>query len=117
MDIHVHDLVSKPLRGNDAKDHLPRRSRGRSRHDGNVYPLLSRTEKESLMSADDGWENIHMKSGEVHVIPVRDVIVHESQDCVCVPTQEAVFRDDGSCNWLYIHHSLDGRELSETKKE
>lgn len=37
-----------------------------------------------------------------------------SEDCVCGPTVEPVKRDDGSVGWVVVHHSLDGRELSES---
>lgn len=49
----------------------------------------------------------------VHVVPVGDLIAHDSDggDCPCGPTAEAVMRDDGSNGWLVTHHSLDGREL------
>lgn len=49
----------------------------------------------------------------VHVLPVNDLIEHEDNDCPCGPTTEAVFRDDGSNEWIIIHHSLDGREAHE----
>lgn len=51
----------------------------------------------------------------VHVIPVNDLIEHETSGdgCACGPTAEPVFRDDGSNGWLITHHSLDGREASE----
>lgn len=52
----------------------------------------------------------------VHVIPVGDLIEHDTSgdsDCVCGPSTEAVFRDDGSNGWLVVHNSLDGRELNE----
>lgn len=50
----------------------------------------------------------------VHVMPLNDVVEHEeSEDCLCGPSIEAVFREDGSNGWLIIHHSLDGRELHE----
>lgn len=51
----------------------------------------------------------------VHVFPVFDLIEHEIEgdSCVCGPTVEAVFREDGSNGWLITHHSLDGRELQE----
>lgn len=49
----------------------------------------------------------------VHVEPVNDLIEHEDNDCLCGPDVEAVFRNDGSNDWLITHHSLDGRELSE----
>lgn len=52
---------------------------------------------------------------ERHVIPRDDLIQHESEtDCVCVPECEPVKRENGSVGWLYIHHSLDGREASES---
>jgi hypothetical protein len=50
----------------------------------------------------------------IHTMPVNDAIDHEvSEDCACGPTAEAVKADDGSVGWLYIHHSLDGREKCE----
>lgn len=51
----------------------------------------------------------------VHVAPVADLIEHATDggDCACGPDVEAVFRDDGSNEWLITHHSLDGREASE----
>lgn len=54
--------------------------------------------------------------GPVHVLPVDDLIEHDDvgDGCACGPTVEAVFREDGSNGWLITHHSLDGREASET---
>jgi hypothetical protein len=51
----------------------------------------------------------------VHVCPINDLIEHnrDGDSCLCGPTVEAVFRDDGSNGWLIIHHSLDGREKYE----
>lgn len=50
----------------------------------------------------------------VHVVPLDDQVDHPlTEDCVCGPTPEAVFRPDGSNAWLYTHHSLDGREATE----
>lgn len=41
-------------------------------------------------------------------------IEHElGADCVCGPRVEPVKQDDGSIDWVYVHHSLDGRELAE----
>lgn len=41
-------------------------------------------------------------------------IEHEiSEDCICGPRCEPVKCDDGSIGWLYVHHSLDGRETRE----
>lgn len=51
---------------------------------------------------------------EAHVIPAFDAIDHTADhDCVCYPRCETVQRDNGSLGWLYIHHSLDGRERRE----
>jgi len=36
-----------------------------------------------------------------------------SEDCVCGPRCEPVERADGSIGWVYVHHSLDGREANE----
>lgn len=51
----------------------------------------------------------------VHVIPVDDLIEHDTSgdDCVCGPDHELVPTSDGD-GWLVIHNSLDGRELHET---
>lgn len=49
-------------------------------------------------------------SGTRHVVPIADLVEHEDVDCVCGPTTEPVFREDGSNAWLVTHHSLDGRE-------
>ncbi len=51
----------------------------------------------------------------VHVLPVADLIDHESvgEDCPCGPTVEPVPSGDGSMGWLVTHHSLDGREARE----
>ncbi len=55
-------------------------------------------------------------SDAVHVYPLGDLIEHETcgDACVCGVTSELVKRNDGSVGWLLVHHSLDGRELSET---
>jgi hypothetical protein len=49
-----------------------------------------------------------------HVMPCGDVIDHlTGPDCLCGPSSELVKRKDGSDGWLYVHHSLDGRENTE----
>jgi hypothetical protein len=47
-----------------------------------------------------------------HVLPRNDLIRHSDlgQGCICGPSIEAVFREDGSNGWLITHHALDGRE-------
>lgn len=67
------------------------------------------------MSNAGGWdvrEPLH--SSDVHVLPVNDLIAHESDACPCGPTTEAVNRPDGSIGWVITHHSLDGREARES---
>ncbi|WP_179278339.1 hypothetical protein [Rhodococcus sp. 15-649-2-2] len=54
-----------------------------------------------------------MTVGDIHVVPVNDLIEHLDDDCPCGATTEPVPRDDGSVGWLITHHSLDGRELHE----
>lgn len=50
-----------------------------------------------------------------HVYPVDDLIDHEadSDNCVCIPRVEAMTEGPGPTDWLYVHSSLDGRELEE----
>lgn len=54
-------------------------------------------------------------SGDYHVCPVNDLIEHDTtgEDCICGPECVPVERDDGSFGFMYVHASLDGRELSE----
>ena len=49
-----------------------------------------------------------------HVYPLDDVIEHERTGggCACIPRVEAVQTESGDA-WIYTHHSLDGRELTE----
>jgi hypothetical protein len=63
--------------------------------------------------------------GSAHVRPIGDLVEHEAApDCVCGPTPQEVTVDlyaDGSdvpigsavAGWLFVHHSLDGREKLE----
>jgi hypothetical protein len=53
----------------------------------------------------------------VHTYPVNDLIEHDtdSGDCLCGPATEPVPLDDGTIGWQVIHHSLDGREQTETQ--
>lgn len=50
-----------------------------------------------------------------HVMPNRDLIEHEaSEDCVCGPEPLNVTEmGDAGDRWVYVHHSLDGRELAD----
>lgn len=62
--------------------------------------------------ASPGWV-LGRHDGEVHVIPLLDLIEHGLADCVCGTTTEPVERADGSFGWIITHHSLDGREAQE----
>lgn len=48
----------------------------------------------------------------VHVVPQGDLITHETVDCPCGPLVELRQTDDGD-RWMYVHHSLDGREIED----
>lgn len=60
-----------------------------------------------------------MAIGDVHTYPVADLIEHEidGSECPCGPTVEPVPREDGSIGWHVVHHSLDGRELTELDRK
>ncbi len=51
----------------------------------------------------------------LHTYPVNDLIEHDTDGdgCPCGPRAEPVIRADGSCGWVVVHHSLDGREHTE----
>ena len=52
----------------------------------------------------------------LHVVPVNDLIEHQTdEDCPCGPTPELVQRFGEPDRWVIVHHSLDGRELTETR--
>lgn len=59
------------------------------------------------------WITLTLDEDEVHVVPLDDDVDHSPDDCVCGPTVEVVFREDGSNGWLVSHVSLDGREGKE----
>lgn len=56
-------------------------------------------------------------SEAIHVFPPNDLVWHDIDEeggaCVCGPSPELATDDDGEDVWVYIHHSLDGRELDE----
>lgn len=56
-----------------------------------------------------------METDTRHVVPVDDLIEHDTDtdSCICGPEITPVERDDGSIAWIVVHHSLDGRELNE----
>ena len=62
------------------------------------------------------WEStVNPDLDTIHVVPVDDLIEHPlNADCVCIPRCEPLEREDGTIGWLYVHHSLDGRESQHT---
>lgn len=61
----------------------------------------------------DGWYLAEDPRGEIHVVPYRDAVGHEADDCPCGADLEPCPREDGSIGWLHVHHSLDNREKKE----
>ena len=60
-------------------------------------------------------EDYTVPPNTVHVVPHDDLIRHTmADDCLCGPSAEHLANDDGD-GWLFVHHSLDGRELDEMK--
>jgi hypothetical protein len=55
----------------------------------------------------------------VHVVPVNDLLAHdlEGEDCACLVTVEPVMAENGSCGWLIVHNSWDGREHREADQQ
>ncbi|GAA0705277.1 hypothetical protein GCM10010193_70440 [Kitasatospora atroaurantiaca] len=50
----------------------------------------------------------------VHCVPLDDAVSHDlTDDCPCGPRSRPEECRDGSTGWVVIHHSLDGRELTE----
>lgn len=50
----------------------------------------------------------------VHVWPIGDLIDHEQSDrCACKPTADVFATRNAALTYQYVHHSLDGRELTE----
>lgn len=57
-----------------------------------------------------------MATERLHVVPTSDLVEHDvDEDCVCGPTPDPVFRDDGTNGWIFVHHALDGRDTGERK--
>jgi hypothetical protein len=65
-----------------------------------------------VTAADPKWDWQDDGTGPMHIRPINDLIEHEWADCVCLPSPQLVDTDHGD-GWMYIHHSLDGREKSE----
>lgn len=54
----------------------------------------------------------------VHTYPTRDLIEHELEGdgCACGPRVVQVIGPDGATGQQVVHHSLDGRELTEPSR-
>jgi hypothetical protein len=68
------------------------------------------------MSGRGGWKlDPDLDGIDLHVRPRDDVIWHPlDPDCVCGPrATEARHTTTGRETTMYVHHSLDGRELRE----
>lgn len=64
------------------------------------------------------YRNVAEDDNTLHVMPVDDLVEHQpSDECVCHPSPDPVERKDGTYGWLYVHHSLDGREVEERRAE
>lgn len=52
---------------------------------------------------------------DYHIYPVNDLVEHDADggDCVCGPRVEAMTEGPGPTDWLFVHSSLDGREVEE----
>ena len=59
----------------------------------------------------EDWVMKPTDHASAHVIPCGDQIEHVTDpDCPCGPTPELVRHSLRLGGWLYVHHSLDGRE-------
>ena len=51
---------------------------------------------------------------EIHVVPVDDDIDHEADDtCICGPSEALILENEHFEGSVLMHHSLDGREVSD----
>lgn len=64
------------------------------------------------------WLAREVSDTAVHAVPLDDLIVHDfSEDCPCGPRARTIPRDGRPDGWIYTHHSLDSRELSEPDRD
>lgn len=57
---------------------------------------------------------VYLEPNGVHVAPLEDAIEHVlGEECICGPRPELYTGPRGEDVWLYVHHSLDGREAHE----
>lgn len=61
---------------------------------------------------DKPWVIRWLTTTEAHAWPHRDLIDHESADCICGPDRRPIINTTTReiAGWMHIHHSLDGRE-------
>ena len=70
------------------------------------------------MPTSKGWWSTEVDDANIHTHPHDDLIEHDLHgDCVCLPKVEAIERSDGTIVFLTHHHSIDGREAQEVKRD
>jgi hypothetical protein len=55
------------------------------------------------------WDCTDQADG-VHVVPRYDLLMHEPDNCACLPILTPVPRLDGSYGWMTTHNAWDNRE-------
>jgi hypothetical protein len=68
-----------------------------------------------IPSTSRGWVAVRMRDGVAHVVPVNDGMYHLPEDCGCHPRVDLTTRADDTLGVVYVHHSLDNREATETQ--
>lgn len=65
----------------------------------------------TFIQVPDGWiAEQKSPSHCVHVFPVRDVIKHETRNCVCGPCYRFQHTDTGICG-IITHHAVQTPEI------
>lgn len=44
-----------------------------------------------------------------HVVPLNDLLAHETDDCACIPETEPIPHPDGQVSFMSTHNAWDGR--------
>lgn len=54
-----------------------------------------------------------VSKAHLHIVPVDDIVEHivdEHEECPCGPRMDLL---EGQADWIWVHHSLDGREYTD----